>query len=247
MRIGLIADVHANREAFDAVLAALARDGVDRIALLGDLVGYGADPVHVVERAADLVARGALAVKGNHDAAAVSGALDAMNDYAAAALRWTRERLGGDHLAFLDALPLTAAEGERFYVHAGADDPGAWGYVDEPHAAAAAIAASGHRVTLCGHLHRPLVFSQAGTAGVAAFTPATDAPTPLLASRRWLAVIGACGQPRDENPAAPYAILDEATHSLTFRRARYDVEAAAAKIRAAGLPQILAARLFVGR
>jgi diadenosine tetraphosphatase ApaH/serine/threonine PP2A family protein phosphatase len=247
MRIGLIADVHGNREAFDAVLAALAHDGVDRIALLGDFVGYGADPVYVVERVAALVAGGALAVKGDYDVAAVSGRLDAVNDYAAATLRWTRERLSPEHVAFLDGLPLTAAEGERFYVHASAADPAGWRSLDEPHAAEAAIAASGRRVTLCGHLHRPRAFSQAPGHAAAAFTPTTDAPTPLLAARKWLAVIGACGQPRDEIPTAPYAVIDEATRSLLFRRAAYDVEMTARKIRAAGLPQILAARLFVGR
>lgn len=247
MRIALIADVHGNREAFDAVLAALAREAVDRIVLLGDLVGYGADPAYCVERSAELVEHGALAVKGNHDAAALdAGAVD-FNDYAREAMLWTRGALKDEHRAFLAALPLTASDGERLYVHASPVEPAAWRYVGDAAAAQAAFAATDARVILCGHHHRPAIYSQSPDQPALGFAPDPDAPIPLLARRRWLAVIGACGQPRDENPAAPYAILDEGTRSLCLRRAPYDIEAAARKIHAAGLPRLLAARLFVGR
>lgn len=247
MRIALIADVHGNREAFDAVLAAIARENVERIALLGDLVGYGADPGYCVTRAADLVEHGAIAVRGNHDEAAASGEAGDFNDYAREAIGWTRAALDAGQRAFLAGLPLTHSDGDRLYVHASAAAPGAWTYVDCVEAAEDAFAACAHRVILCGHHHQPAVYCQAPDHAPLSFTPATNAPIPLLARRRWLAVLGGCGQPRDQNPHAPYAILDEATRSLCFRRAPYDVEAAARKIKDAGLPQMLAARLFVGR
>lgn len=247
MRIALIADVHGNREALDAVLGALKREAVDRIVLLGDLVGYGADPAYCVERCAELVEHGAIAVKGNHDAAAAGASEAAFNDYARAAIIWTRGALKDDHRAFLDALPLTHVDGERLYVHASPADPAAWIYIAGPADAEVAFAAVAQRVILCSHHHRPAIYSQAPDQAALGFAPGADAPIPLLSRRRWLAVIGACGQPRDENPAAPYAILDEGTRSLCLRRAPYDIEAAARKIHAAGLPRMLAARLFVGR
>ena len=247
MRIALIADVHGNREAFDAVLDAVAREGVDQIALLGDLVGYGADPAYCVTRAAELVAHGAVAVRGNHDDAAASGHAADFNEYARAALGWTRDALDAGQRAFLAGLPLTVEDGDRLYVHASAADPAAWRYVSDLATAADAFAATTRRVILCGHHHKPAIYSLTPDQAPMVFTPGSNAPIPLLHHRRWLAVLGACGQPRDENPAASYAILDEGTRSLCYRRAPYDVEAAARKIQAAGLPQILAARLFVGR
>jgi diadenosine tetraphosphatase ApaH/serine/threonine PP2A family protein phosphatase len=247
MRIALIADVHGNREAFDAVLDALAHDSVDRIVLLGDLVGYGADPAYCLDRAAGLVAHGALAVMGNHDAAALSGQAGGFNDYAREAIAWTRRTLEERHRAFLSVLPMTLVDGERLYVHASPVDPANWSYVADAAAAERAFAAVPQRVILCGHHHRPAIYSQTPDQAALGFAPATDAPIPLLARRRWLAVIGACGQPRDENPSASYAVLDEGTRSLCLRRAPYDIESAARKIQAAGLPQMLAARLFVGR
>lgn len=247
MRIALIADVHGNREAFDAVLDALAHDSVDRIVLLGDLVGYGADPAYCLDRAAELVAHGALAVMGNHDTAALSGEAGGFNDYAREAIAWTRGTLQERHRAFLASLRMTLADGERLYVHASPADPASWSYVGDAAAAERAFAAVPQRVILCGHHHRPAIYSQTPDERALGFAPAADAPIPLLARRRWLAVIGACGQPRDENPSASYAVLDEGTRSLCLRRAPYDIESAARKIQAAGLPQMLAARLFVGR
>ena len=247
MRIALLADIHGNREAFDAVLEAIRREGADRIALLGDLVGYGADPGYVVDRAAELVAQGAIALKGNHDEAAVDGRTAGMNDYAKAALEWTARQIDAAQSAFLAGLPLTHEEDDRLLVHADATNPGDWRYVTDAREAERSIAATDKRVTVCGHVHRPQVFNMLPGRVAIAFAPNTGTPIPLLAQRRWLAVLGAVGQPRDENPSAAYAVLDTAAKSICYRRAPYDSESAAKKIHAAGLPQILAARLFVGR
>jgi diadenosine tetraphosphatase ApaH/serine/threonine PP2A family protein phosphatase len=247
MRIAFIADAHGNREAFDACLDAIGRLGVDQIVLMGDLVGYGADPVYMVERAAELVAHGAIALKGNHDAAAVSGDGSAMNQYARAAIEWTHAQLGSAERAFLDGLPMSHEDGERLYVHADASAPAAWRYVVDPLAAERSLVATKKRVTICGHVHKPAIYNEAIGKPPIAFTPVSNMPIPLLVQRRWLAVLGSCGQPRDEIPSASYAVLDLAARSICYKRAPYDIEAAAAKIHAAGLPQILAARLFVGR
>jgi diadenosine tetraphosphatase ApaH/serine/threonine PP2A family protein phosphatase len=92
----------------------------------------------------------------------------------------------------------------------------------------------------------PELYHLGAAAKIGAFTPVAGVGIALLRQRRWLAVMGAVGQPRDGLPAACYAVLDEEEGTLTYVRVPYDVAAAAAKIRAAGLPSILAARLEQG-
>lgn len=247
MKIAFIADAHGNREAFDAVMEAIGREGVDRIVLMGDLVGYGADPDYIVDRAQELVAQGAIAIKGNHDAAAVSGDGSRMNDFARIAIEWTHGRLSRAQRDFLDALPMTHVEEDRLYVHAEACAPQQWRYVTDAAIAERSMNAAPQRVTICGHVHRPAIYNMAPGKPPIAFTPQSNAPVPLLQRRRWLAVLGSAGQPRDEIPSASWALLDEATRSICYKRAPYDIEAAALKIHGAKLPQSLAARLFAGR
>ncbi len=109
------------------------------------------------------------------------------------------------------------------------------------------LRATSKRVTFCGHVHRPQLYAAATFRLPKARRPATGIPISIAGSGKWLAVLGSVGQPRDENPAAAYAIYDDTAGQLTFLRVAYDISAAAEKIRAAGLPDILAARLFVGR
>jgi diadenosine tetraphosphatase ApaH/serine/threonine PP2A family protein phosphatase len=244
--IAIFADIHANREAFSACLAHARAQGAARIVLLGDYVGYGADPDWAVTTAMDLVAAGALAVLGNHDNA-VANPQEQLNAEAQMAIEWTRGELGPAQRQFLANLPLTRSDDDRLYVHAEASDPKNWIYVQSAATAARCIAASATHVTFCGHIHRPAIYTMSATAKMTAFTPVTGSPIELLPGRRWLAVLGSVGQPRDGNPAAAYALLDTEKRELTYCRAPYDVEQAANKIRAKGLPTSLADRLLVGR
>ena len=166
MRIALISDIHANREAFEACLDHARRNAVDEYVFLGDYVGYGADPGWVVDSVRKFVERGAIAVLGNHDAAAV-GVPAEMNEDAASAIEWTRAKLSPAQTKFL-----------------GPEPP-------------------------CRLLDR-------------------------------------LGQPRDHNPAACYAVLDDTRDVLTYIRVPYDIDAAAKKIRDAGLPIGLSYRLYQG-
>ena len=245
MPIALMTDIHGNREAFQACLDHAALRGVDRYVFLGDFVGYGADPGWVVDTAMRHVARGAVAVMGNHDAAL--SRVGQMNDDARAAIAWTRERLDPAQREFLAKLPLEAEDGSRLYVHANAFAPAGWAYVAGPGEAVRSIQACDHHAAFCGHIHVPALYHLAVTGKILGFAPVEGVAVPLLPQRRWLAVIGSVGQPRDGNPAAAYAVLDERRNELTYLRVPYDVDAAARKIRDAGLPPRLALRLYRGR
>lgn len=247
MRIAVLADVHANLEAFHACLEHAKARGAERIVLLGDLVGYGADPEAVLELAIALVAAGAIALLGNHDEAAIAGGSNGMNDMAAAAIAWTRTRLSEAHRRFLAGLPLTVEEQGCLFVHAEASAPERWRYVTDAEAARRSMEATHAHVTVCGHVHRPALYSLGETGKLTPFVPVAGAPVPLAHGRRWLAVLGAVGQPRDGNPAASYMMLETSPMQATWQRVPYDVAATAAKIRAAGLPTALAERLFRGR
>jgi diadenosine tetraphosphatase ApaH/serine/threonine PP2A family protein phosphatase len=247
MRIALFADIHSNLDALTACLAEAEARGAERYAFLGDLVGYGAEPGKVVDVIAEFAARGAVVVRGNHDAAVLAGETDTMRDVAAAAVDWTRGQLDARQLAFLHSLPLTVRDGEVLYVHASAELPDQWTYVSDEYMAARSLAASGGaRYVFSGHVHEPTLFYTSAAERPVPFTPVPGKAIPVPVHRRWLAIVGSVGQPRDHNTAASWAMLDLEKRTLTFHRVPYDWRSAAAKIRAAGLPEYLAARIERG-
>ncbi len=246
MKTAILTDLHANREAVEAVLDHAAREGAQAYALLGDFVGYGADPAWVVDRVRALVAAGAAAVQGNHDLATVQGGTQGMRDEPRRVIDWTRAQLNASQMAFLASLRLTDETPQRLYVHANAWEPGEWHYILSRFDAVRSLHATRARVTFCGHVHEPRLFHLSSVGRAADFTPTPGVPIELLAQRRWLVLPGSVGQPRDGDPAAAYAMFDTDTALLTFWRVPYDHEAAAAKILAAGLPAALADRLRHG-
>ncbi|HML07092.1 MAG TPA: metallophosphoesterase family protein [Xanthobacteraceae bacterium] len=246
MLIAVFADIHANRQAFDACLAQARSFGAERNVLLGDYVGYGADPEWTVTTVLDLVDKGAIAVRGNHDNA-VGDLRERLNVEASVAIEWTRGELGTAERRFLAELPLTARDDNRLYVHADASSPETWRYVTNVSAAARSMIATSAPITLCGHVHQPALYTMSATGKTTAFTPVSGSAIQLLPSRRWLAVLGSVGQPRDGNPAASYVMLDTERSELTYCRAPYDVAEAATRIRKKGLPAWLADRLAIGR
>ncbi len=246
MLLAVFTDIHANRQAFGACLDSARARGAERMVCLGDYVGYGADPEWAVETVMDLVEHGAVAVRGNHDNA-ISTASESMSAMAQAAIEWTRGRLSASQRRFLADLPLAVQEEDRLYVHSEASNPSKWRYVQSPSDAARSIAATEAHVTFCGHIHQPALYSMSSAAKITSFVPTAGVAVQLLGGRRWLAVVGSVGQPRDGDPAASFAMVDTGSKEITYCRVPYDVEAAAARIRENGLPLWLADRLSVGR
>ena len=248
MLVACLSDLHSNREAVEACIAQARADGAKRFAFLGDYVGYGADPSWVVQMTMDYAAEGAIAVKGNHDEAAADFERErSMNPVAEAAIGWTHRQLSVPMRDFLRDLPLTIVEDDRLFVHADASEPARWRYVINGEDAARSFFATDISTILCGHVHSPAIYGQTATLKTVSFRPVTDVPVPIPRHRRWLIVLGSVGQPRDGNAAASYAILDTVRSEITFRRAPYDIDSAARKIRQNGLPDHLADRLYLAR
>ena len=246
MKTALVTDLHANREAVEAVMAHAEAQGAQAYAFLGDFVGYGADPAWVVDLVRQHVSHGALAVQGNHDLATVLGANPMMRIEARAVIDWTRAQLDEAQIEFLRALPMWQHKEDQLFVHANAYAPEQWEYVLNANLALRSMLATECRYTFCGHLHEQRLFHAGQTGRAGEFVPKPGLPIKLRDDRQWLVIPGSAGQPRDGNPAAAYAVFDQAEGSITYHRVPYDHAQAADKIRAAGLPLRLAARLMTG-
>jgi diadenosine tetraphosphatase ApaH/serine/threonine PP2A family protein phosphatase len=243
--IALLSDVHSNLEALHACLKHAAQCGAQRYVFLGDFVGYGADPQEVVAAIAHRVADGAIAVKGNHDEA-VEKRAGYMNEAAKDSIEWTRKALSVESAAFLSRLPLIVREEAMCFVHASAADPARWDYVDTRAVAWRSVEAAGTPYTFSGHVHDQVLYFESPTGKWSTFRPTPGSPVPMPGHRRWLALVGSVGQPRDGKAAAAYALFDAARKQITFHRVAYDHLAAARKIRQAGLPEAHAYRVEKG-
>lgn len=248
MKFALLADLHSNLEALTACLSHARSQGADAHAFLGDLVGYGADPVAVLDLVEERARGGALVVRGNHDDAALSEAADeGMNASAKKAAAWTRAVLTPRNREFLASLPYQVRQGGLYLVHGSAAAPEKHVYVTDARAASASLAcAGGASWVVCGHVHEPALYFTVSGSRPLPFKPVPGVAIPVPERRQWLAIVGSVGQPRDGNTAACYAMLDLERSAMTFHRVPYDWETAARKILAAGLPERLAARLRKG-
>jgi len=243
MRVAVVSDVHGNRQAFEAVLEAIADSECRELWCLGDLVGYGADPDACVALA---IENAAVCLAGNHDLGVTGAiALEQFSRGAALAATWTRETITPQTRAFLEALePQRLDEAVGLY-HASPRDP-VWEYVLSPLQAELCLDAQQHRIALIGHSHVALSFSRFPGAPATGETRDPDQELDLE-SGEWLINPGSVGQPRDGDPRAAWLELDLDDSSAVYRRVEYDIAGAAAAIRAARLPDSLAERLLYGQ
>lgn len=243
MRYAVVSDIHANIEAFEAVLSAAGRRSPDVYVCLGDIVGYGPDPNECVARVRSL---GAAAVAGNHDYGAV-GRVDtaAFSPLAREAIEWTARVLTEEQRAFLAALPERLDFPAFLAVHGSPRDP-VEEYILNLPTALAVFAESEFRVCLVGHTHIPGLFVREQNGHVRAQDLRPGKPVRLAPASRYIVNAGSVGQPRDGDPRAAYLIFDAAVRSVTLHRVAYPVAATQAKIEARGLPPLLARRLASG-
>jgi predicted phosphodiesterase len=243
MKVAVLSDVHANRQAFEAVLEAVAASEAAEMWCLGDLVGYGADPDVCVELARE---HAAVCLAGNHDLA-VTGEIP-LEDFsrgASVAAHWTQKVISQENRAFLEGLEPAGAESEVGLYHASPRDP-IWEYVLAALLAELCMTAQEHRVCLIGHSHVALSFTRPDD-DVATGEPRRAGEELDISSDQWLLNPGSVGQPRDGDPRAAWMLLDLDDWTASYHRTDYDVAGAAAAIRAAGLPDSLAERLEYGQ
>jgi diadenosine tetraphosphatase ApaH/serine/threonine PP2A family protein phosphatase len=245
MRYLVLSDIHANIDALNSVLADAERHGEARILLLGDLVGYGADPNGVIDRVRGLQV--AASVRGNHDR--VASGLDGADDFNAAARESasrTAEVLTADNRDYLRGLPAGPVVVDDLVeiCHGTPFDEDA--YVFDEMDAVYALRAASRPLCLFGHTHSPLALSMAGEeVEFTAVTP--ESPIRMKGGVRYLVNVGSVGQPRDGDPRAAYGIVDVERQEITCYRVEYRVDQAQARILGAGLPEALARRLALGR
>ena len=244
MRYLVISDIHANLEALEAVIA--AAPSCDHVLMLGDLVGYGADPDAVIDRVQLL--GGVTWIRGNHDK--VAAGLDTTNGFnhlAKQAIGWTAEVLSPEHRAWLAALPEGPVAVDEFVqiCHGAPFDEDV--YIFDDLDAVKAMRVSTRPLCLFGHTHVPAAYRLTQELRHVGPPRGADFTIRFEDGSRYLVNCGAVGQPRDGDPRAAYGVLDTNALALTIHRVAYDVSAAQAKILAAGLPEMLANRLALGR
>jgi predicted phosphodiesterase len=248
VRYLILSDIHGNLEALDAVLAALPADRYDTSLVLGDLVGYGANPNEVINRIRSL--EPAASIRGNHDkvAAGLEDG-DSFNAVARNAVEWTVAALTAENRAWLAALPPGPLIVDDLVeiCHGAPFDEDA--YVFDELDALRALESARRPVCVFGHTHVALAFERTSDSiGFVAGPGDTDGVRVSLDPRfRYLINPGSVGQPRDGDPRACAAIIDTKARAAELLRVAYPVEETQRKIRMAGLPDVLARRLGLGR
>jgi predicted phosphodiesterase len=240
MKYAIIADIHANLEAFQVVLEDIRDQNCTHYACLGDVVGYNANPKECLDLVREM---GMPCVKGNHDEyCSIDEHLEGFNPHAAEAINWTRQQLSEDERKWLRDLKYLRLVASFTIVHATLDGPQRWGYVFDKLAAAASFTYQNTQVCFFGHTHVPVAFMRDSVVRGGTYSKFKIEP-----NRKYFVNVGAVGQPRDGNPKAAYVIYDMVQGTIELRRLDYDIPKAQAKIRAAGLPERLAERLAHGK
>jgi predicted phosphodiesterase len=246
VRYLILSDIHANRQALEAVLKD-ASGKYDAIACLGDIVGYGADPVFVVDWVRSQVK---WIVRGNHDKASVGlEDLEWFNPAARVSAMWTQSQLSGTQMEWIRQLPQGPVELDGFdLVHGSPLDEDE--YVVGVRDAAQVSPYLEREISFFGHTHLQGGFMLHRNGVRRIPRPGmdeADVSLELEPDMCYLLNPGSVGQPRDGDPRAAYAVYDSEQRVVTYWRVRYDVKEAQRRIRAAGLPDALAERLAIGQ
>lgn len=240
MKYGIMGDVHGNFEALNAVLEFMDKSGVQRYVSVGDIVGYGANPSECLHQIRGLKT---LIVAGNHDYAAVGKLnIEFFNTFARESAIWTSQTLSNEEKDYIRNLKLIEQEADFTVVHSTLYSPEMFEYIQTSYDAHLSFEQQTTTLAFMGHSHIPVNFFKRRTV-----TFNMDTEVEITPGQKVMVNVGSIGQPRDENPDSVAVIYDSDEHLVRVQRIRYDVEKAANKILAAGLPEILAERLKYGR
>ena len=232
MRYAVFSDIHANLQAWNAVLQDMRELEADVLVCLGDVIGYGPMPEEVLTA---IRAETENFVIGNHDAAAVGVYInsDLFNPQAKEAIEWTREQLSEDSKQFLAGTPLTLETDEILFVHAEISEPSRFGYITDDHSASENLDSNEHFLTFVGHTHHPAIFARDEQGEI---NELSDQDCQLQEGHRYIVNVGSVGEPRDpDDVRARYVIYDTDTRELYFRRIEFDHGAYRRDLAASGL------------
>ncbi|MBM3253558.1 MAG: metallophosphoesterase family protein [Candidatus Omnitrophica bacterium] len=241
MRYGILSDIHSNLEAYEAVIDTLKKENPDKIVVVGDIVGYGADPKECIRLTRFLTDN---ITCGNHDWAAV-GLMNIkwFNYNARRAVQWTKDILNGSEEEFLKKLNLIFEDENIIAVHGSLDNPQDFNYIFYIEDAIKTFSKMDKRPCFIGHSHSPVFFMRDKERIDVIF----DEAIRLEEGKQYIINVGSVGQPRDGDNRAACAVYDVREQLITIKRVEYNIRETQEKILNAGLPEILAYRLSEGR
>ena len=240
MKYAILADIHGNIEALQAVLEDARNQKCTHYACVGDIVGYGANPKECLDIVRSM---NMPCVKGEHDEYTSSEEeLDGFGPQAAEAVTWTRQQLTREDRQWLRDQKYVRMVANFSLVHATLDGPQRWGYVFDKLMAAASFTYQNTNVCFFSHTHVPVAFVRDNVVRGGSYSKFK-----VETGRKYFVGVGSVGRPRDGNPKAAYVIYDLDEGSIEIRRLDYDIATAQKKILAAGLPPRLADRLSFGK
>ena len=240
MKIAIFGDIHANLEGLQAVLQDAADRDCTHHVCIGDIVGYNANPHECLDIVRQLDCP---VIKGNHDEeASLDTELVGLNPLAERAMQWTRDNLTEEDKTYLSELRMVRQVRDFTIVHATLDSPSTWGYVTNKFDAMASFGYQYTPVCFFGHTHTPKFYVKTTTVSVE-----RGSSIEIENGKKYFINIGSAGQPRDGDWRVAYAIYDLAAKRVTIRRLEYDLATTQKKIIDAGLPEMLAERLELGK
>lgn len=241
VKYGLISDIHGNLPALEAVLNELNSRGVQKFACGGDIVGYGAEPSKCIKIIRDL---DCVTIAGNHDWAVVNLINpDLFNIYARSAVFWTLQNLSKSELEYLKNLPLRAFLDDFEISHGTVNEPENFDYIQSLEDAQKSFDEMQKNLCFLGHSHVPIAFFEMDNT----VSYSLESKIKIDDQVKTIINVGSVGQPRDENPLASCALFDTETKEVEIIRVEYDIDVTAKSIIDAGLPKILAFRLYEGK
>lgn len=245
MKYLVISDLHSNLEALSAVLGQVKRKKFDRVLVLGDLVGYGANPNQII----DIIRRmkQAVVIRGNHDK--VASGIESGDNFNRAAMQsalWTRRKLTPENRSFLFRLPQgpVTVDEEIMVSHGTPIDEDA--YIFSDYDAYEVFQSMKFKICFFGHTHLPVIYAVSNQRLYTYRPNGERVKIELVNGFQYMINPGSVGQPRDKNPMASFAIFDSESRTITFKRVEYSIPRTQDKIVKAGLPQSLANRLAIG-